>query len=231
MTDYTLYYWQLPFRGQFVRSVLAHVGASWTEADIGHLVTLKGAEPTRQLVPHMGPPVLTDHAADLSLAQTPAILWYLGGKYELIPNDPGRAALTAKIIADASDVLNEMTLHHGAQMWTQARWDTYRPRLGRWMAIFEEHGRRHGLTIEAGHVLGTDAPGLADLVVHILWGVMTSKLPALRPLLETTAPAIAALSDRIAQLPEQKELREHSDEEYGDEWCSGQIEESLRAVL
>lgn len=231
MTEYTLYYWPLPFRGQFVRSVLAHVGASWTEANIEDLITLKGAEPTRQLVPHMGPPVLTDHTADLSLAQTPAILAYLGSKCELIPEDSARTALTAKIIADANDVLYEMTLHNGAQMWTQKRWDTYRPRLGRWMAIFEEHGRRHGLTIEAGHVLGTDAPGLADLVVHILWGVMTSKLPALRPLLETTAPAIAALSDRIAQLPEQEELRVHSDDEYGDEWCGGQIEASLRAVL
>ena len=191
----------------------------------------KGAEPTRQLVPHMGPPVLTDHTADLSLAQTPAILAYLGGKYELVPKDPARAALTVKIIADANDVLYEMTLHNGAQMWTKKRWDAYRPRLGRWMAIFEEHGRRHGLTVETGHVLGTDAPGLADLVVHILWGVMTSKLPALRPLLETTAPAIAALSDRIARLPAQEELRVRSDEEYGDEWCSGQIEASLRAVL
>ena len=231
MTDYTLYYWPLPFRGQFVRSVLAQVGASWTEAKFEDLIALKGAEPTKQLVPHMGPPVLTDHTADLSLAQTPAILAYLGGKYGLIPKDPARAALTAKIIADANDVLNEMTLHNGAQMWTQKRWDTYRPRLGRWMAIFEEHGRRHGLTTEVGHVLGTDAPGLADLAVHILWGVMTAKLPALRPLLETKARAIAALSDRIAQLPEQEELRVRSDDEYGDEWCSGQIEASLRAVL
>ena len=225
MTDYTLYYWPIPFRGQFVRSVLAHVGASWTEAGIDDLIALKDAEPARQLVPHMGPPVLTDHTADISLAQTPAILGYLGDKYGLIPNDPARAALTAKLIADAMDILYEMTLHHGAQMWTQEGWDAYRPRLGRWMAIFEEHGRRHGLTIEAGHVLGTDAPGLADLVVHILWGVMTSKLPTLRPLLETTAPAIAALSDRIAR------LRVRSDGEYGDGWCSGQIEASLRAVL
>ena len=38
MSDYTLYYWPLPFRGQFVRSVLAHVGALWTEADISDLV-------------------------------------------------------------------------------------------------------------------------------------------------------------------------------------------------
>jgi glutathione S-transferase len=231
MTDYTLYYWPLPFRGQFVRSVLAHVGASWMEASIDDLIALKGAEPAKQLVPHMGPPVLTDHAADLSLAQTPAILGYLGDKYGLIPTDPLRAALTGKIIADANDVLYEMTLHNGAQMWTQERWDNYCPRLARWMAIFEENGRRHGLTNSNGYVLGTDAPGLADLVVHILWGVMTSKLPPLRPLLDTTAPAIAALSDRIAQLPDQGELHLRCDEEYGVEWCSGQIEASLRAVL
>jgi glutathione S-transferase len=231
MADYTLYYWPLPFRGQFVRSVLAHVGASWAEANIEDLMTLKGAEPTGQLVPHMGPPVLTDHAANLSLAQTPAILAHLGDKYALVPKDAARAALTTKLIADANDVLYEMTLHNGAQMWTRKRWNVYRPRLGRWMAIFEEHGRRHDLTVETGHVLGTDAPGLADLVVHILWGVMTVKLPALRPLLETMAPTIAALSDRIGRLPEQVELRARSDNEYGDEWCSGQIERSLRDVL
>ena len=204
------YYWPLPFRGQFVRSVLAHVGASWDEADIGDLIDIKNSEPAKQSVPHMGPPVLIDHVADLSLAQTPAILWYLGDRYELIPKDPARAALTAKLIADASDVLNEMTLHHGAQMWTPEKWDAFRPRLGRWMAIFEEHGRRHGLTVDGGHVLGTDSPGVADLVVHILWGVMTAKLPALRPLLETTAPAIAALSNRIGKLPDQAALRERS---------------------
>ena len=231
MSEYTLYYWPLPFRGQFVRSALAHVGASWREASLRELIEIKDAEPARQIVPHMAPPVLTDHAADLSLAQTQAILTYLGTKYELIPDDPARAALTAKTIADANDVLQEMTLHNGAQMWTRERWDGYRPRLARWMEIFEEHGRRHGLTVEKGHLLGTDVPGLADLVVYSLWGVMTSKLPELRPFLDTSAPAVAALSDRIADLPEQEELRLRSDAEYGDEWCSGRIEASLRAVL
>jgi glutathione S-transferase len=231
MTDYTLYYWPLPFRGQFVRSVLAHVDASWTEASIEDLIELKGAEPSKQLVPHMGPPVLIDHAKDLSLSQTQAILTYLGDKYDLVPRNPECAALTAKIIADANDVLCEMTLHNGAQMWTQNQWSNYRPRLARWMAIFEELGRRHNLTLQEGHVLGTAAPGLADLVVYTLWGVMTSKLPTLRLMLETTAPTIAALSDRIGQLPEQEVLRARSDDEYGNEWCSGQIEASLRAVI
>ena len=231
MTDYTLYYWPVPFRGQFVRSVLAHVGAAWAEASIDDLIALKDDEPARQPVPHMGPPVLTDHSANLSLAQTQAILTYLGDKYALIPSDAARAAVTAKLIADANDVLCEMTLNNGAQMWTNAKWDAFRPRLARWMAIFEAHGRQHGLTNDAGHVLGTEAPGLADLVTHILWGVMTAKLPALRPLLDASAPAVAALSNRIGALPAQRELRARSDAEYGDEWCSGQIEVSLRAVI
>lgn len=231
MTDYTLYYWPLPFRGQFVRSVLAHAGAAWVEADMDDLLGLKGADPAAQLVPHMGPPVLTDHAAGLSLAQTPAILAYLGGKHGLVPADRVGAALTAKVVADANDVLYEMTLHNGAQMWTPDLWQAYRPRLARWMAIFEELGRRHDLTAAAGHMLGTDSPGVADLAVYSLWGVMTAKLPSLRPLLENAAPAIAGLSDRIGALPAQAELRARSDAAYGEEWCSGQIEASLRAVL
>jgi glutathione S-transferase len=161
----------------------------------------------------------------------PAILAYLGRKHGLLPGDPARDALTDKIVADANDVLYEMTLHNGAQMWTQENWKAYRPRLVRWMEIFEETGRRHGLTVGAGHHLGTAKPGVADLTTYVLWGVMTAKLPPLRPLLEETAPAIASLSDRIAALPEQADLRTKSDEQYGDEWCSGQIEASLRAVL
>jgi glutathione S-transferase len=31
MSDYDLYYWSVPFRGQFVRAVLAYAGRTWTE--------------------------------------------------------------------------------------------------------------------------------------------------------------------------------------------------------
>lgn len=231
MPDYTLYYWPVPFRGQFVRSVLAHVHATWDEGGIDAISTLLHTAPAGQLIPHMGPPVLTDHAADVSLAQTPAILAYLGRKHDLTLTDPFHEALTIKVIADANDVLCEMTLNNGAQMWTQESWNAYRPRLGRWMEIFEDTGCRHGLTAHAGYFLGTERPGLADLAVHILWGTMTAKLPSLRPMFDATAPAIAGLSDRIGALPEQIDLCARSDAEYGSDWCGGQIEAALRAVL
>lgn len=231
MPSYTLYYWPLPFRGQFVRAVLAHAGAQWDEPDIAETAELRASEPGAQIVPHMGPPVLVDPQADVTVSQMPAILAYLGRKHGLIPDDPAREAFTHKIVADANDVLYEMTRYNGAQLWTADDWAEYEPRLARWMRIFEETGARHGLSADGGTMLGTDAPGVADLTAHILWGTMTAKLPSLRPLLEDTAPAIAALSDRIGALPEQADLRARSDKMYGREWCSGQIEASLREVV
>lgn len=231
MADYSLYYWQIPFRGQFIRTVLAHVGASWTEAEVADLIELKNAEPSQQTVPFMGPPVLIDHTANISLAQTQAILAYLGGKYGLIPEDAAKAALTHKVIADANDVLYEMTLHNGAQMWRQSSWDAFRPRLEHWMRIFEAQGTRYCLSDEHGFILGTEKPSLADLVTYGLWGVMTTQLPSLRPVLDHAAPAIAGLSHRIGHLPEQRKLWDESREVYGDAWCGGQIEASLRAVI
>ncbi|MEM7542726.1 MAG: glutathione S-transferase [Pseudomonadota bacterium] len=231
MADYTLYYWPLPFRGEFVKIVLAHAGASCEEASTTDLQTQMRAAPRDQFIPHIGPPVLTDHSAGVSISQTQAILIYLGRKHDLIPADPLLEALTSKLIADANDVLYEMTLYNGAQMWTQDTWNDYQPRLARWMRVFEELGRRHGLSPAKGNMLGTDELGIADLVTYALWGVMTVKLPVLRPLFEETSPAIAALCDRIANRPEQERVRKQSDADYGEEWCSGEIEASLRLAL
>ncbi len=231
MTDYTLYYWPIPFRGQFVRAVLAQVQASWDEAEMETLQAHWKAEPKEQPVPFMGVPLLTDHGAGVSLSQMPAILTYLGRKHGLTPEDPVLEALTAKVVADASDVLYEMTRHHGALMWTSQAWAEYLPRLTRWMTIFEETGRRHGLQPAAGYLLGTDSLGIADLTSAVLWGTMTTRLPSLRPLLDASAPALAGLVDRICALPEQAELRERTDAAFGDVWCEGEIEASLRAVV
>lgn len=231
MADYTLYYWPLPFRGAFIRSLLALAGSSWDEPGPDEVSALMQGDPRSQPVPHMAPPVLTDHETGVSLSQMPAILGYVGRKHGLVPTDPALAALTEKIVADANDVLYEITLHNGARMWTQELWDEYRPRLARWMTIFEETGRRHDLTPEGGYLLGTDAPGVADVVVLNLWGMMVEKLPALRPMLEQTAPAVAVLSDRMAERPEQAALLREAEERHGDQWCGGQIERSLRSVV
>lgn len=231
MVDFTLYYWPIQFRGQFVRAVLAYVAASWNEAGFDETLAQRTADPSAQLIPHMGPPILTDLRQGVHISQMPAILSYLGERYGLFPEAPALRAMCHKVIGDSNDVLYEMTRHNGEQMWTKADWDNYLPRLGRWMAIFEETGHRYGLKARSGFLFGTEAPCLADLVTATLWGTMTAKLPSIRPILETHAPAIAGLSDRIRDIPSQAELRRKSDTSFGDAWCSGQIEASLRAVI
>jgi len=231
MADYTLYYWPIQFRGEFVRAVLAYVDASWIEAGYEETLAQRTADSGAQLVPHMGPPVLTDHSRGVHLSQMPAILAYLGEKHGLLTDDLAPKAMNHKIVGDANDVLYEMTRFNGAQMWTEETWKEFQPRLRRWMEIFEETGRRHGLTARSGFIFGTASPCLADLVTATLWGTMTAKLAPLRSILDTHAPAIAGLSNRIVALPSQTELRRQSDAAFGDAWCGGQIEASLRAVI
>ena len=45
MTDFDLYYWPLPFRGQFIRAILAYAGKSWTEHDSDTIEALMDRTP------------------------------------------------------------------------------------------------------------------------------------------------------------------------------------------
>lgn len=232
MVDYTLYYWPIPFRGQFVRAILAHAGVTWDEAGFDAVAELRAAQVADQPVPHMGPPVLHDHARDVWLAQMPAVLAYLAGRFGLMPGDPLRDALTHKVVADANDVLDGLTRMGGAQMWTRGEWQTFvEDRLPRWMQIFEALGARHGMTAEAGYLLGTHAPGLADLVTATLWGTMTGKLPELDGVLQKCAPRVAGLCLRIAQMPEIAAMQAETSRRFGEVYCGGQIEASIREML
>lgn len=231
MPDYTLYYWSAPFRGQFVRAVLAFAGRTWTEAGDAEIGRLMEGRVGDLPIPFMGPPLLVDHAADIAIAQTPAILFYLGETLDLLPETPGDRALTLKIAADANDVIDELTLDGGRQMWTGERWAAFEPRLRKWMSFWEETGRRHGLKTGSGFMLGGDAPGMADVVTATLWTTMADRFPALDAILKDAAPMTADLSRRVAALPALAALARRAREDYGETWSGGEIEASLRKVL
>ncbi|MDO8411733.1 MAG: glutathione S-transferase [Phenylobacterium sp.] len=231
MSDYKLYYWPVPFRGQFVRAVLAFAGQDWTEAGADEISELMGAAVADMPVPFMGPPVLVDGAADVAIAQMPAILLYLGETLDLLPETPAARAMTMKVVHDANDVIDELTLDGGRQMWTKERWAAFEPRLRKWMSFWEETGRRHGLTETSGFLLGGEAPGVADVVTATLWTTMADRFPALNAILRDAAPMTAALSRRVADLPPLAALARQAKADYGEAWCGGQIEASLRKVL
>lgn len=231
MQDYTLYYWSVPFRGQFVRAVLAFAGRSWREAGDGEIGRLMDLPVEEMPIPFMGPPMLVDHANDVAIAQMPAIVLYLGDTLGLLPDDPTLRALTMKIVNDANDVIDEITLQGGQQMWTPEKWSEFVPRLQRWMTFWEVTGHRHGLTSGSGFLLGSDEPGIADVVTATLWSTMGGCFPKIAAMLDKTAPDISALSRRISDLPPLRELAARARADYGGAYCGGQIEASLRRVV
>lgn len=231
MAEYDLYYWPVPFRGQFIRAILSFAGKDWREHDADEIVTLMEQAPAEQPCPFVGPPLLVDHAQDVTLAQMPAIALYLGETLDLLPTSAGLRALTIKVVNDANDVLDEMTRDGGSQMWDRASWDEFVPRLQRWMAIFAAIGQRHGLGADKGFLLGTPEAGVADIVTATLWATMGERFPTLATMLEQHAPQIAALTRRMQALPALERLSRTSRDLYGDAWCGGQIEASLRKVL
>jgi glutathione S-transferase len=231
MSDYDLYYWPIPFRGQFVRAVLAHAGKTWTEADAGTVSQIMEKAAKDQPIPFMGPPMLVDHKTDFAIAEMPAVILYLGETLDLLPDTPALRALTMKIVNDANDVIDEITNDGGREMWTDKSWKAFIPRLERWMSFWEEIGRRHGLKPDAGLLLGEAETGVADIVTATLWSTMMDRFPALEAMIDKTAPMTAALTRRVMAEPAMSRLAAATRERYGDAYCGGQIEASLRKVL
>jgi glutathione S-transferase len=231
MSDYVLYYWSVPFRGQFVRATLAFAGKTWTEGGDEAISKLMSGSVKDMPVPFMGPPLLVDKKATVAIAQMSAIVLYLGETLDLLPATPALRALTMKIVNDANDVIDEITLDGGRQMWTEQRWQDFVPRLKKWMSIWEETGRRYGLHAKSGFMLGGEAPGIADVITATLWSTMADRFPKIKTILDETAPLTAALVYRVARLPALAKLAAKARDDYGDAYCGGQIEASLRKVL
>lgn len=231
MSDYQLYYWSVPFRGQFVRAVLTCAGKTWTEVDDGSISELMAGAVGSMPVPFMGPPLLVDKAANFAIAEMPAIVFYLGETLDLLPATPALRALTMKIVNDANDVIDEMTLDGGRDMWTKARWKKSIPRVKKWMMIWEETGRRHGLAADRGFILGGRQAGIADVITATLWTTMADRFDKIDALLAETAPMTAALAQRVSALPPLKKLAAKARRDYGDAYAGGQIGASMAAIL
>ena len=231
MSDYDLYYWSVPFRGQFVRAVLAYAGKAWTEGGDAAISKLMGGPVKDMPVPFMGPPILIDKKADFAISQMPAVVLYLGDTLHLMPTAPAPRALTMKIVNDANDVIDEITLDGGREMWTKKRWQEFVPRLKKWMSFWEDIGRRHGLKADSGFLLGGKASGIADIVTATLWSTMADRFREIGAIIEETAPMTATLTRRVADLPPLAKLATNARRDYGETYCGGQIEASLRKVL
>ena len=69
------------------------------------------------------------------------------------------------------------------------------------------------------------------MVTATLWSTLADRFSKIEAMLEEAAPMTAALTRRIAALPPLAELAAKARRDYGEAYCGGQIEASLRKVL
>lgn len=222
---FQLFYWPIPFRGCFVSYLFAYRGVPLLEgAGFADIEALKGRPPPEQEIPFVGPPLLQDHEKGRTLSQMPAIVLYVAPELGLMPDEPYDVALAVKVLMDCNDVLMEICRYNGSIMWERDAWTHFRAeRLPHWMAIFEE-------SLKRGHV-GGDRVTFADIGVYALFGNMTRCLPDLDADLLNHAPGIHAHCRRIGAEPSLAAYVAEEARQYGELYCGGYIEQSIRRML
>jgi glutathione S-transferase len=228
MAEYTLHYWDVPFRGIFPQLFLEEIQAKYEWHDASEIYPKKSLKIHN---PGMAPPYLYDTKINKYLAQMPAILMHLAREHDYLPKRTETLDLTLKTILDCNDVLMEVTNSYGKEMWSKSDWNEFRStRFPQWMEIFEQTGIEHGLKEEKGYLLGSTIT-VADIATTALFGTLIHSFPELKSDLNKHAPRIAKLCERIEARPSIRAFLEKQREKYGQVYCGGDIEKSMRKML
>jgi glutathione S-transferase len=223
-----LYYWSVPFRAEPIRMLLTYVQAEFSQADSEAVLAVKNDEIARQTILGMAPPYLLDSATGVKLAQMPAIMLYLAEKYQLLPQGEFAAARMQRVLGDVTDILTDITRNNGHQLWDNDAWREFLDtRLPRWAQICERHLTELGTATESDG----QRPNAVDFAIWAVWGNFYEHFPALNPWFEQFAPGIVGHHRLLPSCPHLQDWWEQTRERYGDIYCGGQIEASLREMM
>lgn len=214
MPRYQLHYWPtLPGRGEWPRLVLEVAGASYVDVArealaagddaFGGLQLMRGPEAPG--VPAFAPPILVD--GDHVVAQAPNICLYLGLQHELVPSDPRGLCTANQHLLTVADIVAEVhNTHHplGTALYYEEQREAAiqaarlfrETRLPGWLAYLERVALQNG-----GAALVGDSMSVVDLSVFNLWTGLHHALPRAMARLAPTAPTVAAICGRVAELP------------------------------
>lgn len=210
---YRLYYWPgIQGRGEFVRLALEAAGAPYVdvargdeESGLGLPAMMEFMQQPSLAQPPFAPPFLVD--GEVTVAQTAAILLYLGPRLGLVGKSKARRLWTHQLQLTLADLVAEVhdthhpiatSLYYADQKPEAARraQDFCQNRLPKYLAWFENVLRRNpkGSAHLAGRRLSYADLSLFQAVDGLLYAFPTNMRRAL-----AKAPLVAALHDGVAQ--------------------------------
>jgi len=206
---YQLHYWPgLQGRGEFVRLALEEAEAPYV--DVARLPAAQGGGPQALMramgeltPPPFAPPFLV--SGDLVIAQTANILFWLGGRHDLAPEDEGGRLWVNQLQMTFTDLVKEAhDLHHpvASGLYYEDQKDAAlayagpfrRERMPKYLGYFER-------ILDGGDWLAGERLSYADLS---LFQVVRGLQYAVPRAMEALAPKIGrvlALSDKVAARP------------------------------
>lgn len=205
---YELLYWPfIPGRGERVRLAFEDAGVDYDdvcrrpEAGVKALTKVLASN-TRQ--PAFAPPILRH--GELLLAQTSAILHYLGPRLGLVPGDEGARAFALQLELTLADLVTEVhDVHHpvGSGLYYEdqktealrAAKELREKRLPKFLGYFERVLENNG----GAHLLGVFS--YCDLSMFQVLSGLHYAFPKAMARLQADHPRLAALRERVAARP------------------------------
>ncbi|MCB9787693.1 MAG: glutathione S-transferase family protein [Deltaproteobacteria bacterium] len=216
-TDYRLYYWPgLPGRGEFVRLVLEEAGVTWV--DVARLPEDEGGgvAAVRRLLdeapagrPAYAPPILetTLEGAPLTLAQTPVICDFLGGRHALAPTGEADRWYARQVALTLADLVEEVHgTHHPVAV--SDYYEDQKPEAQRRARAFREHRLpkhlgyyERVLALGGGEHLVGGRLSYVDLTLFQVMEGLAYAFPKAFARASADTPGLLALRARVAARP------------------------------
>lgn len=209
--EYELFYWPgIPGRGEYIRLALEAASAPYTDhcnevGDVKALMPLIDPEHTGEgdNPPMFAPPILKH--GDLWLSQTPNILFYLGGRLGLAPQNEAGKLHTNQLQLTLSDLANEVhDVHHPiavSEYYEDQKEEALRRskdlrdnRIPKFLGYFERCVNGHGWLVG-------EAMTYADLSLFQNIEGLNFAFPKLMERIHSEYPKVMQLHDKVRNLP------------------------------
>uniref|UniRef100_A0A7S2TQD9 Glutathione S-transferase n=1 Tax=Lotharella oceanica TaxID=641309 RepID=A0A7S2TQD9_9EUKA len=232
MSDITIYYWPIRFRGNFLKYILEEAGHKY--ATVSTYPEIKKAlDDAKDGYPVFAVPLLK--VGSFRCSQMPAAVLHLAKMFHMEPSDGNDKTLALMMLLNCNDILDSITMNGGHyMMWTPEKWKTFQDgRLAKWLGVLDTALGKNPKNAKAEKIYFFGVkPTYVDFgVLAILDGLVDEF-----GLVEYVGkfPLLSRFFKEMSARPSVQKLwsvQKPKDRSKWAPWCGGQIQKSIETSI